>query len=125
MATENEPRTIDDIPEEFLLCRDLGHAWRPHDVKIVGKGRHGEIHRILQCRSCPTQRVQVLDMGGYRLRQKYVYPEDQNPDAAPYKLRGIGHLSIEDRAAVRVMSTNHLQLEAGTVTPISAKRKRA
>jgi hypothetical protein len=111
MATEDKPRTLEDIPEEFLLCRDLGHAWMPSDVKVVRK--LSEIHRILVCRSCPTQRVQVLDMQGYRLRSKYVYPEDQDPDAAPYKLKGVGHLSADDRASVRVMSTNHMKSAKG------------
>jgi hypothetical protein len=111
MATDKTPSTIDDIPDAYLLCRDLGHAWAPHDVKISRK--FGEIHRILQCRSCPTQRVQVLDMNGYRLRSKYVYPEDVNSEAAPYKLHGIGHLSVDDRANVRVMSTNQIKAGGG------------
>ena len=110
-ASEKTPiTTIDDISDEYLLCRDLGHSWRPHDVKISRK--YGEIHRILQCRSCPTQRVQILDMNGYRMRSKYVYPEDQDKEAAPYKLKGVGHLSVDDRAHVRVMSTNHIKTSA-------------
>jgi hypothetical protein len=108
-APEQAVNSIEDIPEEFLICRDLGHSWAPSDVKISGKGRNAEIHRILQCRSCPTQRVQILDVNGYRLRSKYVYPEDQDKDAAPYKLKGVGRLSVDDNASIRVMSTNHMK----------------
>ena len=63
--------------------------------------RYGEIHRILQCRSCPTQRTQILSMDGGIMRSKYAYPEG-------YVLPGIGHLSVDDRAHVRVMSTNRM-----------------
>ena len=99
-AVEKARQSIDDIPDEFLLCRDLGHAWAPHDVKISRK--FGEIHRILQCRSCPTQRTQILDMDGYAKRSRYEYPEG-------YVLRGVGRLSVADRAHVRVISTNHMK----------------
>jgi hypothetical protein len=100
MAAEKELKTIDDIRDEFLLCRDLGHAWAPHDVKISRK--YGEIHRILQCRSCPTQRTQILSMDGEIKRSRYEYPEG-------YVLKGVGYLSVADRAHVRVISTNHMR----------------
>lgn len=109
MATDkdNQPKTIDDIPEEFLLCRDLGHSWRPFDVKVSRK--YGEIHRILQCRSCPTQRTQILELDGTIKRSRYTYPDE-------YVLPGIGRMSSADRAQVRVMSTGHMKssnLKAG------------
>lgn len=103
MATEKPQHTIDDIPDEFLLCRDLGHAWAPHDVRISRK--YGEIHRILQCRSCPTQRTQILSLDGEIKRSRYEYPEG-------YVLVGVGHLSVADRAHVRVMSTGHMRSTA-------------
>jgi len=97
-AAEREHQaTVDDIRDEYLLCRDLGHAWAPYDVRVSRKA--GQIERVLQCRSCPTQRVQILDLDGYNKRSKYDYPEG-------YLLKGIGHLSVDDRAHVRVMSTN-------------------
>lgn len=96
-------QSIDDIPDEFLLCRDLGHAWAPFDVKISRK--YGEIHRVLQCRSCPTQRTQILSMDGSIMRSKYEYPEN-------YVLTGVGRLSSADRAHVRVMSTNTMKASA-------------
>lgn len=94
---DEHPQTIDDIPTEYLICRDLGHAWAPHDVKISRK--YGEIHRVLQCRQCPTQRTQVLGIDGGLKKNRYEYPEH-------YTLRGVGRLSIDDRAHIRVASTN-------------------
>lgn len=97
-AAEKEPKSVEDIPDEFLLCRDLGHAWAPYDVRVSRKAQ--EIHRILQCRTCPTQRTQILSLDGEIRRSKYDYPEG-------YVLSGVGHLTVADRAHVRVMSTNH------------------
>lgn len=94
--TDENPQTIDDIPAEYLICRDLGHAWAPHDVKISRK--FGEIHRVLRCRSCPTERTQVLSIDGGLKKNKYEYPEH-------YTLRGVGRLSVDDRAHIRVAST--------------------
>lgn len=96
MADEQPPQSVDDIPSEYLICRDLGHAWAPHDVKISRK--YGEIHRVLKCRQCPTQRTQVLSIDGGLKRNKYDYPEH-------YTLRGVGRLTVDDRAHIRVAST--------------------
>ncbi len=95
----NRPPSIDDIPDDYLLCRDLGHAWAPHDVKVSRKA--GEIHRVLKCRNCPTERTQILSTSGFIVRSRYEYPEG-------YVLPGIGRLSSDDRAHIRVSSTQHM-----------------
>jgi hypothetical protein len=97
--------TVNDIPDQYLMCRDLGHNWLPHDVKVSRKA--GEIHRILRCANCPTRRVQVLTLDGYRVRSRYEYPEQQDSEAIPYVLKGMGHLSVDDLAAIRVQDIAH------------------
>lgn len=98
---ERPAKTIDDIRDEYLACRDFGHAWRPSDVKIDRK--YKEIHRVFSCmHNCGTQRTQVLSPTGHIVRSYYTYPED-------YVLPGLGRLSADDRAAVRVMGTNFLK----------------
>lgn len=92
--------SINDIADGWLACRDLGHAFAPHDVKVSRK--LGQIHRILLCRNCGTLRTQILTLDGYRVRSKYEYPDG-------YLLHGVGHLSVDDRAAIRVMSTQHMR----------------
>jgi hypothetical protein len=104
MTKPQEPQTVDDIPTEYLICRDLGHAWAPHDVKISRK--YGEIHRILKCRQCPTTRTQVLSIDGGLKKNRYEYPEH-------YTLRGVGRLTIDDRATIRVASTQVMKGGAG------------
>lgn len=98
---EVPPKTIDDILDQFLACRDYGHAWRAHDVKIDRK--YKEIHRVFSClHDCGTQRTQVLSPSGLIVRSFYSYPDD-------YLLPGVGRLSINDRARIRVMGTEHMK----------------
>lgn len=92
------PHTIEDILDVFLECRDYGHAWRAHDVKISRK--LGEIHRIFSClHNCGTLRTQVLTTDGHIVRSFYTYPDG-------YVLPGMGRLGVDDRARIRVMGTN-------------------
>lgn len=95
-------RRIDDIPEDYLACRDLLHAWTPYDARIRRADTTGrrEIHRVLRCSRCKTLRTQRLDMQGRILSNSYSeYPEG-------YLLTGTGHLSAADRAAIRVRAVN-------------------
>jgi hypothetical protein len=50
--------------------------------------------------------VQVLDPDWYIVpgRGHYMYPEQADSEAAPYLLKGVGHLSTADRARIRNMS---------------------
>lgn len=102
MASDDKPLpTVDDIQDQFLECRDYGHAWRAQDVKISRKQR--EIHRVFGClHKCGTERTQVLSVDGHILRSFYTYPDG-------YVLPGIGRLSIDDRARIRVIGTGHLK----------------
>lgn len=94
-------KTIADISDTFLACRDFGHAWRPHDVRIDKK--YAEIHRVFAClHGCGTERTQVLSQQGYIVRNFYAYAEG-------YVLNGVGRLSAEDRAEIRMMGTNYLK----------------
>jgi hypothetical protein len=102
-VTANGKRpTVDDVPDEYLMCRDLRHHWLPHDVKVSRKA--GEIHRVLWCANCPTQWVQVFTLDGYRVRSRHIYPEQQDSEATPYVLKGMGRLTVDDLAAIRVQS---------------------
>lgn len=93
--------TVEDISNEFLQCRDFGHAWKPHNVKVDRKAQ--EIHRIFSClHECGTERTQVLSADGYILRNFYTYADG-------YVLKGLGRLDAGDRARIRVMGTQFLK----------------
>lgn len=53
-AAEVRTESVEDLPDEFIECRDLGHSWR-----TVSKGRAKggiEIIRFSACRSCKSLR---------------------------------------------------------------------
>jgi hypothetical protein len=39
----------------------------------------------------------------------YRYPEQLDPDAEPHVLKGVGRLSVDDRARIRVLDTNQMK----------------
>lgn len=72
------------------LCRDLMHAWQPSTALRVGR----EYVRELRCIRCGTVKVQVLNLDGYILSSKYLYP-------AGYVNPGGGRVTKEFRAELR------------------------
>lgn len=108
MASRNGHQpSVGDISDQYLVCRDLGHNWAPHDVHFT---RH-DIQRTFKCRHCETLRHQTLTRAGYIVagRTRYEYPEQQTPDADPYVVKGLGRLSVDDRAAIRVASSQRMR----------------
>ena len=93
---------IDDIPDEHLVCRDLLHAWAPYDARVRRSDVTGrkEIHRVLRCTRCKTLRTQRLSMDGRILGSSY----SDHPEG--YLLHGGGHLTADERAAIRVRAVN-------------------
>lgn len=61
------------LPQGFLECRELGHAWRPHTASWNADSR--SFDRTLRCTRCRTLRVEVLSPRGEVLSRHYVYPE--------------------------------------------------
>lgn len=84
-------KNVDDVLEQFLDCRDLGHSWQHHDA-IESRTT---ITRIVVCSVCGTQRLQLLDTRGYLRRSNYKY-------ATGYLLKGTGWLTADDRAVMRL-----------------------
>jgi hypothetical protein len=60
--TADQPPTVEDIRDEYVMCRDLQHAWSPLDVRISRKD--AVIHQVLQCMRCPTTKTRILDLTG-------------------------------------------------------------
>jgi hypothetical protein len=97
-VVSQEPiHSVEDIPEQFILCRDLLHAWQPYDARISRK--HREIERVMRCLRCATLKVQVFSLEGELKRSRYEYVEG-------YLLKGVGHLTVDDRARLRVLDVD-------------------
>ena len=72
------------LPDTYVDCRDMRHAWRVqndfHVVKQTQVGRKvTHVGRNLRCRRCPTIRNEVYLIranGLEKISQSYSYPED-------------------------------------------------
>jgi hypothetical protein len=84
----------EDLSDENLLCRDLGHNWKPLNATKI----QGGYERTLRCSRCSASRSQVLDSSGTVLKGGYAY-------ATGYLAKpGFGRLVKADRARVRLTS---------------------
>jgi len=79
---------------EKALCRDLLHAWQPHDA-WYDRDKH-EYRRILRCVRCQTERRSWVTQQGLQHGTSYVYREGYR---AP---TGTGFMSAEERGAIRM-----------------------
>jgi len=92
MARTNDPtaEALHDLSDDFLICRDVHHAWR---VDHYASGGRSGVTRVLECQRCGTERVDEWTLQGARIRAFYRYPDG-------YQLRDIGG-SGYDREAMR------------------------
>lgn len=87
---------IDSIPERYLWCRDVMHAWDPYNARMNRNKvtRRNEIHQVLICTRCSTLKTRVLTTNGEPIRNSYVYPNG-------YLLKDKGRMTPADRAMIR------------------------
>jgi len=71
-----------------LQCRDQGHTWAAHTVRVLtNRGRVVAYERTMKCRSCKSERTQLLDSRGGILRNGYHYTDGYLAD---HVQRGFG-----------------------------------
>lgn len=101
-ATAHDPNYADayevaefakDLSMAYLLCRELGHNWRPWTAKAI----HGGYERALRCTRCKTERWETLSSTGTKIKGHYVYPEN-------YLHEGLGRIVGDGRDALRLES---------------------
>jgi hypothetical protein len=96
---EAEPNEVEQwahtLKQSFLLCRELGHNWRPHTARYVPEQRAYE--RSLRCTRCYCERRQVLNGNGGIVSSSYVHPEG-------YLHKGLGRIVGEGRDTLRLES---------------------
>lgn len=77
-----------DLPENWLMCRDMRHAWQIQEDFHVekNKGKTAQtVKRTLTCLRCSTLRTEhylMERLGLNKVAQNYTYPED-------YQMKGI------------------------------------
>lgn len=95
MSDADEVREwADTLPDKYLQCRDLGHNWRPYDVR---RHRDGGFERVHRCTSCRGRRYQHLTSDGMILGSRLDYPDG-------YLHSGQGRITGNSRGALRLAS---------------------
>lgn len=64
----------EELRDSYLLCRDLGHLWKPHRAWLIS-GTRSLYARVMRCPRCKTERHQELSPSGHVTTGHYVYPE--------------------------------------------------
>lgn len=77
----------------YLLCRELGHNWRPWTAYPA----NGGYERALRCDRCSTERWETLTSTGAKVKGHYSYPEG-------YLHEGLGRIVGDGRDALRLES---------------------
>lgn len=89
----------------YLLCRELGHNWRPWTARAI----KGGFERALRCTRCHTERWETLSSTGAKIKGHYVYPED-------YLHEGLGRIVGDGRDALRLESLSRAITDTGEIT---------
>lgn len=103
------PKWVEQLPDTFLLCRDLGHHWADYQARFVKSDNVYE--RVLSCSRCATQRIQTLSVSGHVLGGHYTYTRGY---LAP---KGEGPHGGGDRDTLRLASITRLM-----EVPLAAER---
>lgn len=88
----------DSLDDRYLLCRDIGHTWRPFRAGL----EESSYWRVMRCARCKTERSQTLSMSGEIVSGHYDYPDGY---LTP---KGFGPLYGHHRAHLRLESVLRL-----------------
>lgn len=88
----------ESLSDSLILCRDLGHTWRPARAWID----NSSYGRVMRCARCKTERHQELTMAGHVVANRYDYPDGY---LAP---KGTGSFTPDDRDHLRLESITRL-----------------
>ena len=90
------------LPDEYLMCRDMGHLWRPLGAKINPSERTYE--RTLRCGRCRTERAQTLSASGLILAGHYSYADGYAAPAGTGRLDGAARGELRLESVLRVLT---------------------
>lgn len=88
------------LGDDELLCRDLGHIWHPDSASFDSRAR--AFKQTLRCDRCTTLRRRMLSRDGAILASSYIYPQRY---LAP---KGLGPYDSGVRSTLRLASINRV-----------------
>lgn len=86
----------EDLPDAYLNCRTLLHAWRAYTARYVPEDHCYE--QVVRCTRCKTRRIETLSQTGHLQSRRYDYPDDY---LAP---KGTGAIVGSERDSLRLTS---------------------
>lgn len=108
---ETAVEAAEDMPDEYLECRDMGHQWAKHGGRVYTT----HIDKTLRCPRCHTMRVFVLTPLGGIVSSHYDYSEAPN-----YLMpKGTGRIGGDAKDALRLVAT-YRELGVRKKIPIKA-----
>lgn len=108
-------RWADGLPDDYLMCRDLGHVWRSYTARLTSESTY---ERTMQCERCGTLRHQECSASGAVLGNGYSY------EAGYLAPKNTGRLTSGDRDALRLSSLIRTMDHQRRGDELAAKRKR-
>lgn len=106
---------IENLPDKFLQCREMGHNWGPY---TAFRYKDGGFQRTLICSRCKMRKVQDLTSRGMLTGSTTYLPPDG------YRIKGLGQLAGEERGLLRMESVGRVIKKAGKSKPIERTEKR-
>lgn len=97
-------RLLPGLPDEFVQCRDWGHAWRSLNAR---RNDDGSYLVTLRCQRCDCRRTRTISARGAVLATGYDYPDG-------YLLNGLGRLTGSDRDTLRLDSVRRTLPQGGS-----------
>lgn len=88
------------LPERFLLCREIGHNWRPATADVSDDGHYV---RVLRCTRCSALRHQHIDRRGVIVSTRYELPEGYQREPGAGRLVGAARGVLRLESITRIM----------------------
>lgn len=111
----------DNIPVEYLWCRDMRHAWDPDSLTsrevFNRRVERWEVWRTVRCLNCAGYKTQKLTKNYQLLGTDYQYPDGYHVEGS----KGYRQ-TADDRAQLRALTTS---LRGGVSPPSTEDRTAA
>lgn len=105
---------VEDMPDNFVYCRDFGHSWAPKSVHFDDKAKVYD--QTLRCGRCKTVRHRLIDSRGRNVSANYDYPDH-------YLITGAGRLDVDARATIRLAQLQRTVSKKPSAKPRSTTSK--
>ena len=98
-------KSLRTYADQYLICRDLGHAWMEDQRLEKRASEVGSYARVLGCGRCNMTRIETLNHRGELMFRSYRQPKGYR----------ITRISVQDIRSERIKRENRARRNARTV----------